>query len=474
MAIPEATLTIKDGALGVVPANTNGTSAKVGCCSAGTVSTVYAFNDVQTLKDTLGSGPLVEAVAHSLAIAGGPVIAVRTPSSTAGAAAAPVATQTGTATLGTPSGGALDAYELVVVCVQGGATLVAATATFKYSLDGGRTYSAEIAIPAAGTYAIPNTGLTLAWTYASGVAFVAGDSWTVAVTGPASTLNEVSTALDALLGDSQVVFNVHVLGIPADLTAAAALFSALDSKMSSAATTLFRYLYATMELPVGTDAANKTAFLNLSSSRVEVAAGYENLTSAINGSAYKRPVGWSSTARAAAVPPSEDLGRVATGNVRGVVALVRDEFKTPLLDAARFTTMRTIVGMSGFYLTTGHIMAAVGSDFDLIQNRRVMDIGSKTVRLAQLRYLNDSVRVDKTTGLILEQDARAIDAYIESALRDALTQPGYASDVSARVDRTVNILSTRTLKVKYRITPLGYAKTIDGEIGFYNPSLAPV
>jgi hypothetical protein len=470
MAIPEATLTIRDGALGVALASFTGVSAKVGCCSSGTAYEVVEVSNQQTLIDTFGRGPLVEAVAHQLAVAGGPVLCCKSPSSTAGAASAVTPVGTGTSVM-TVTGAALDAYQAIVLIVQAGASLAALTATFKYSLDNGRTYSAEIAMPVAGVYAVPNTGLTL--TFAAGT-FVAADTYTFTSTGPSSTLVETMLAVDAVLADSQQVFNIHVLGIPADLTAAAALFSALDTKMSSAATTLFRYLYSTMELPVATDAAIKAAFLSLSSTRVEVAAGFLNLSSAINGSAYNRPAGWVSTARAAAVVPSEDLGRVATGPCKGVVALTRDEYQTSGLDVARFTTMRTHVGRQGSYLTSGRILAATGSDFQLIQHRRVMDLASATVRNAQLEYLNDSVRVDATTGLILETDARTIDAKIEGAMRAAVSQPGYASEVSALVDRTVDILSTQTLRVKYRVTPLGYAKTIDGEIGFFNPALQPV
>src|SRR5687768_10367099 len=93
--LPDATLTIKDGALGLVPANTNGTQALIGTCSSGTANTVYSFSDITTLKDTLGTGPLVEAAAYVLAIAGGPVVCVKAPSTTAGTNSAVVLTGTG-------------------------------------------------------------------------------------------------------------------------------------------------------------------------------------------------------------------------------------------------------------------------------------------------------------------------------------------------------------------------------------------
>ena len=171
---------------------------------------------------------------------------------------------------------------------------------------------------------------------------------------------------------------------------------------------------------------------------------------------------------------AEDLARVASGNCLGVTKLLRDEYKTPGLDAKRFSTMRSHIGLRGFYITNARMFSGPLSDFRYLQHRRVMDIASRTVRLGQLRYLNDSVRVDKVTGLIFATDADAVDSYITGLLRTTVTQPGFASDVVALVDRTVNILSTETLVVNYRVTPLGYLKAIQGSIGFFNPALTLV
>jgi hypothetical protein len=229
-----------------------------------------------------------------------------------------------------------------------------------------------------------------------------------------------------------------------------------------------------MQVLDDTDANIATAVASLSDSRIMLCGGFANLLSQTTGSTTKRPAASAIVARAASVPPSEDLGRVATGAVKGIVSLVRDEAKTPALDTIQLATLRTHVGLSGFYVTNGNVKAGATSDFKFLQYGRVMDIASKAVRLGMLRFLNDSVRVNSTTGLILEQDALTIERFIERALRDAVTVPGYASDCSVVVDRSVNILSTQQLKLKFRVVPLGYAKFIDGEIGFSNPALTPV
>src|SRR4051794_13200356 len=104
MSIPDVTNSITDNALGIIEVNAR-QSAKIGCCSSGTANTVYAFNDQKALKDTLGTGPLVEAAAHTLAVSGGTVLCVRGTGSTAGSAGAVTHTGTGVSvmsTTGTP------------------------------------------------------------------------------------------------------------------------------------------------------------------------------------------------------------------------------------------------------------------------------------------------------------------------------------------------------------------------------------
>jgi hypothetical protein len=473
MALPEVKTTIRDGALGIVPDNTNGVQAKIGSSSLGTVNVPVAVNDLQTLKDTFGTGPLVEAAAVALNEAGGPVICVRVTSAT-GTMGSMTATKTGTATLAI-TGGTLDAYRLRIEIIQGGATLTAGTATFRYSLDGGATYSGELAVPTSGVYVIPGTGMTITWTYTSGTAFVAADNWVGTGTGPTFSLSDAMLAADALLADTTNDFAfVHVVGAPATPGDAATFFASFATKMEGAATTLYRYARGIMETPDDTDANQKTAFASAASTRIGVAAGYAALSSPISQVSYQRNAAWSISARLGRIPAGEDAGWPERGPLTGVTSLTRDENKTPGLDAARFMTLRTIVGIQGAYVTNARLFSATGSDFEFFQHGRVMDIGSKIVRREGLRLLNSSVRVNATTGTILEQDAVSIETKIESALNAVLLHPGHVSAISVQVDRTTNILSTKTLTIRQRITPLGYAKFIQNDIGFKNPALQQV
>lgn len=470
MPIPAATLSIKDGALGIVPPNVNGIVALVGTSSLGVNNTFYSFSDVQTLRETLGTGPLVEAAAHILTISGGPVYCVKANSSTPGAFGTVVRTGTGVSVLTLTGSVPVDTYDVRVRIVAGGTNPAAGTVTFQVSLDAGRTFGPITALPSSGIFAVPNTGLTLNFSAAS---LVAGDVYTFTTTGPSYNTTDLNTAIDVLLADPREWFLLYAVGVPADATAMQGIFAAIDSRLTTAANN-YRYARGLMQAFVGTDSAIITGGAALSSTRLMVAAGLAQMLSVVNGALNDRPAATPIAARAADVEPSEDLGRVATGSLPGITSLVRDEFRTPGLDDAGYATLTSIVGLPGFYVGNGRIKAPNTSDFQLLQFGRVMDIASRAVRQGMLRFLNDSVRVSATTGRIREEDAKAIEAFIEGVLRSAVTTPGYASDVSVVVDRTVNILSSQRLPVRFRVVPLGYVKFIDGEIGFSNPALTPV
>jgi hypothetical protein len=174
--------------------------------------------------------------------------------------------------------------------------------------------------------------------------------------------------------------------------------------------------------------------------------------------------------RLASVRVSRSPGAVADGPLVGVVSLTRDERRTPGLYDQRFSVGLTYAGFAGFFADLGRTMAANGSDFSFVMNGRVMDVVCTTARLAGLQFLNSSVRVN-ANGTILEQDARGIEQFIESAIRAQVVSQGDASDCSVQVNRTDNILSTQLLRIKVRVVPLGYAGSISEDIGFSNPAI---
>lgn len=387
-----------------------------------------------------------------------------------------VASLTGTGTGGVAVAGAspVDAYSVIVTITTAGNLGVA---FFTYSLDGGNTQAGPVLIPSGGIYVLPNTGIVLTF---GGTAFGVADSYTF-TSVPATYANtDVNNAFAAVFADQRQWFMVHLVGQAASVSAAVTSLSNLDSQMSTAATAN-RYVFALMESPQDTDSNQlnaSTGFGNATSTRVAVGVGFAFTTSTVTGTVLSRSSAWHVAARLALVPPQEAASFVNRGALVGIPAalasgaspLSRDENVTQGLDAGRFCTLRTLSGRQGFYITQARIMAPNGSDFQFVELRRVMDIACNTSRQAFLPFLNGSVRINPSTGIIDERDARRIETEVNGQLGATVVGPGMASSSTVTINRAANLLSTSQMPATVRIVPLGYIRGISEDIGFLNPA----
>lgn len=175
MAIPEVTVTVQDHGLGSVPPSIAKASSKLGVCSRGAPNVVSGHSDITAMRTALGSGPLVEAIAQSLAVAGGPVYACPIDPTVAGTVGSVTHTGTGAGTV-VPS----KAPDRVIIAkiTTGGAI---ATMAFAISVDGG-AYGTPVTTTGSAPYVyrVPGTLTTLS--FAAGT-YVLNDLYTVGVSG---------------------------------------------------------------------------------------------------------------------------------------------------------------------------------------------------------------------------------------------------------------------------------------------------
>lgn len=463
-SLPGIRQTIRDGALGLLALGSD-YHCKIGLCTSGPIDTPIGFGDPEAVRSTFGRGPLVEALVEAIERTGNPVIGIRATQASPGSIDA--FTQTGTSPLITATGSAPeDAFDVRVEILVGGDET---EAEFRYSLDGGDTWSQPIA--AAASYVIPDSGITIQFPAGT---YVVGELYSATCTPPAFDVTGLGTALDAAFASAEQWRLVHVVGFTADAAAAATVATAVAAKMD-AAEALYRYAYAVLEMPDVSDADLQTEFAAFASPRVMLCAGFTELVSAVSTRVYKRPAAWPIVARIMSVPVSRDPGAVEDGGLAGIRSLYRDEDKTPGLDAAGFCVLRTYKGRPGYFVTRGTMSAAPTSDFRSSPNRQVMDVASRVAYEALLAYINVDLRVNEETGTLLEIEARRIESRVEGRLNDALIspEPPDASAVQFVVSRSEPILSTETLRSKTRVIPKGYARWIENEIAFRNPALEP-
>ncbi|WP_156338487.1 DUF2586 family protein [Chondromyces crocatus] len=475
-------MNVLDGARGVMPPSFGDVMAIVGPAADGPLNMPAAFGQAKHVIANYRSGSSVEAACYAIEYTGKPVVFVRTGETTQGSLSAVDALSfrgTSVPTLDAASF-ADDEYEVLLVFPRGG-TVGTAGITYRWSLDGGRTLSPETALGQVSSITLPEGG-NLKLDLAQG-SVLAGD-WLSFRSRPAQWSNEeLSSALTALRHTNLSWRVAQVLG-SLDPTALAVIGAELGVMAQAGK---YRWAIGNVrgpnlgEEPAAYVTALAAAFSGVSDKRLALCAGYAKILSSVSRRVYRRPISLAVAARAIGVDAAIDLAELDLGALPGVQIRdanqnpdEHDEAVFPGLDDARFTTLRSVEGYEGVYITNPRLFSPTGSDFTFIQHRRVMDIACEVVRTKLMRRLSKPLHVHESTGFILEEEARDIESGVNSALRTALLAKKRASFVKFVLSRTDNILSTFTLNGQAFIVPLGYPKFINTDIGFHNPALRTV
>ncbi len=491
VAIPSVNFTVLSNGLGNVPPSVAGTVGLFGVSSGGTANVVSGpYRRVDNLVTDYGYGPGIELAANCIESAI-PVIWVKVATNAAGASSAVTFEGSGTSVM-TVSGAPFDYYdEIIVTVVRSGTAGTDPEPGFTISLDGGETESREIRMPANRIYSglAATTGLTLTFTAAT---LVVGDTYTFSTTAPTWAAADVATAIQALKADAR---NAAILQVEGACTKAQSdtIMSAVNDYLGRKK--FIRTLLSTRDIDTVNDETEaewmtsvSNDFAAFSNDRGIVMADPARVQSTISGTKFRR-VGHLMLPRAGRRSVSRDIGAGedgalcpkyagtnTTGPLGGVPidTVYHDETLNPGLNENRFATIGTIEGLTGYYVVNPMIMTSPTSDFDLLQLGRVMDEACRVANTFFAPKLSTDVRLNRTTGFILEKDARALESGCDSALNRAVVDRGDASFVQTIVSRTDDITTTKPLTVTIKTLRLGYLKTIDLTITFFNPALGLV
>lgn len=493
VAIPSVSFTIASNALGNVPPSVAGTVAVFGV-SSGTpddweegITVSGPYLRAQNLVTDYGYGPGIELAANCIE-SSIPVLFIKVPTSEVGTKTGVTFDGTGTSVM-TVTGDPFDFYdEVIVTCVRAGTAGSDPEPGFTVSFDGGRTVSREIRMPSNRVYSgfAGTTGLTLNFTAAT---MVVDDTYTFSTTAPTWAAGDVASAIAALKASPKNAGLLQVTGICSK--------SQSDTIMSAVDDFLARKKFERMMLePRDIDVENDETeaewmesisldFAAFSNERGMVWADPARVQSTLTGIKFRR-VGHLGLVRAGRRSVSRDIGAAEDGalcpkysgtNTGGPLAgtpvdeVYHNEGLNPGLNANRFATITTIEGLTGYYVTNPLLMSSPTSDFDLLQLGRVMDEACRIVNTFFAPKLSTDVRLNRTTGFILEKDARALESGCDAALNRGLVNTGDASFVRTTISRVDDILITKTLTVTVKILPLGYIKEVDVTMTFFNPAL---
>lgn len=467
--------------------------AVAGTSSAGTVGVPVSTRSLATITSTFGYGPLSELCALLIS-AGATVIATKLTTAAAGSASAVTFTGTGSSAV-TVSGAAYDTSYVVFKVVTGG-TIGVAGITFQISLDAGRTFGPVIALDTASSYAIPQTGVTLA--FAAGT-LVANDTATFATTAPAPNAAGVTSWLGAMLASPYAAAGWGSMIVAGSRTGAD-----VTSVQATLDTLAAQYLFERLLLNArdvspaakwgGTAETESTwqnailaDFAATSARRCAVSAGYYNVPSGIANPAagtprYRRPLSWAIAARKVQQPVQVLSSRVKDGPLASIVVdpsndptdgfVYHDERINPGLDAGRFASAWTRLGQpQGFFVRSENLMSPLGSDFPLLAVGQCFDNFCSALVQFFTANIDDSVRTN-SNGTIYENDAQRLESGALSAVASAMSGQYQPANTTVVIDRTYNVKTNSKVLVNGTFGGLAYVREFDLTVQVQNPNAA--
>jgi hypothetical protein len=475
--LPNTTITKQDGNTGVVKPSTTGVLAIIAPAEKGTANQAGTYARIADALAKFGLGPLCEDAAYFMPNAKKPVLLIRASASTAAAYGTldddgVAGTSVVTASATTP----LDDYNLVFKVVHGG-TIGVAGITYTYSLDGGKTTSPITALGTATAAAfnapVVNTASGVSLDFAAGT-LIAGDTVTVSTTGARMTNSDLVTALEALRVSKLPWDMVLVTDCPASSTTIATLEGWLTG-LEARGVYKMGYLNTRFKGATESEATFATAMATLTGAatpaiRVDIGCDAGDVASQITGLVQPRPVALATATRALSFTIGTDPAFVKNNAIPGFSVVDdtgnpkwHDESLFPGLDDLRLTTLRTIDGEDGVFITNANLFSSGGSDYVWDQHARTMNAAATISYRLLTRELSRGVRKqapEAVTGkiYILEEDASAIEILVNAALGRELANE--ANDVALVLSRTDDLSSNGpgTLSGSLELEDFAYIK----------------
>ena len=459
---------ILDFAMGVQGAQADGRFAAIGVAERKHGEGILTFNAPDQIEPAIGDGPLRDLLVSALSIARTAVSVIVLEGSLPGTVSAvePGAENQGSGSI-VVTGNPRNEYDIKVAIETSGTIN---EATFRLTIDDlpGR----QITVPAdEAKYAIPGTGLTIQFVPgASG--FIEGDTFSFKATEPKATNGDVLKAVGEIFEAKLSIEFIAIAGI-----SAAPLWAALAMKADEAAE-IYQYLFFVAQARYLSAAENTDQWKNLlcgtergntASTRLQVCAAWIEEADA-NGQVDVRGVIGTYCGTLAKRKVQDGPDAVKFGGITAAVNIKPDGLNDGHIEDlknAGYVTVRKFVGRKGIFFTSGQMMSEEGSDFDMVERRRVMDKACRNLYIAQLPAVNDTVKIGK------DGSPEGLEMFVAKSEQplEIMKTNREISDGYVFIPPGQNILADKKLRTKVRIVPLGKMSFIENEIAYMNPAL---
>ncbi|HOW82441.1 MAG TPA: DUF2586 family protein [Spirochaetota bacterium] len=452
------TVNLADGRLGQGDEFADGLHVKIGVAEGGSANTVYAIASRRETIARFGAGALVDSLTRHFEEGGKALFAMRPTNSLAGSIGS--VTQSGTGPLLTPTGTPTGARSFKVQIVAGGA---AETATYRYSNDGGVTWSSIYTTPAQGSSIVLTDGVTIS--FGTGT-FAAGEEYTFATTAPNAAAADFIDAIDAV----RAAYNpascaytfIHIVG-----GFARTFWESVKSTLADFETARI-FVNFILEYPAyasgDVDAYLQTMldeYRLFQEKRISVVGGYIRY-------------GDDSVYRSAAILLCANLSRCRTnihpGWVNAFKSLTGKEIRhwTEIqdfindLDGANVILAVQYPNWDGIYIKKDHLMGPSTSDYQTIHDLRPAD---KVRRLAYSKIM-PFVNADAEGS---DSGVDSLIAEIDLAISQAMEDPA-KKEIKGHTTRLTFNASTKAVTGSIDIQPKGTMETITVDVGYTRES----
>lgn len=463
---------VEDGNLGRSGSTGTGTQIKIGISNVESKLPILISGtmNAKKIKEKVGNTPLADACIDAVEWGASAIYCIPVKSGTAGTIGEITEDKKGYGTFDV-NGSPNNAYDIVVEIMDAGECN---EGSFRYSLDGGNTFTEEMTIPITGEAELETTGLTAKFTDAEGGdSFKAGDRFTFSTASPTMSNESVISAVESLINIPLVFEFVHIVGVSSK-----ALWASLCTLANDFLTKYRRPLYFICEARGKKEDETLEEYVN---AMLEERKGINNMYMQVvcSNSRYQRMDGRVQDINNAGIvtglygqaKESQSIGEVKSFPISESKMLkllpegIEDYIKT--LDDAKYVTIRKYIGKEDFYVTSANMMSPNGSDYAYAEDVRVSNRLVRDVREAALDELQveiDPEDIETSVANIQEQ----LNIPVEDAVRDKIISSG-----SVIIDtENLNILVDEQLDINITYVPMGHVREMNLTFAVENPYAA--
>lgn len=460
--------TVTDGQLGL--ANTTGTGIHVKIGASPVISDepvlIRGTMSAERIKERLGLCPLADAAMDSVENGAPRIYCVPVHAGREGTISevrkVPESAAGTVAVEGTPT----NAFNIIVkITGKGGLN----TAAFRYSLNGGNSWSEDITVPTGGRYEAEEAGI--AFVFGSEEEFSVNNVFTCETAAPAMTNGDVMEAVQKLKDISAAYEYVHIVG-PSTAELWAAISTAQEELLNRYRKPVFFVLEA-YEKEKGESVAEYVSQLEkdrrgIANYDMQVVAA-RGMYTGMDGVARQISLANVVCGLYARASVQESIGRTAAYSIpdKKMSALLPeglDEDDTEALDAAGYLTFRRYDGLAGYYVTNARMLCPEDSDFRYAEDIRVKNKIIRLTRQAALKRLQEDVDTENA-----DADLAAKAKFITADVEKQMVDKKEVASLSVTVPSGQDILRTETMEMQIRYVPMGKIREIRIDLGMQNP-----